>query len=75
MSGRAGVALKRWRESEGLTQSGVAELVKVDQPTVAHWEAGRREPSVDEALRLDEVSAGVVSVRVWRHPESRRKAS
>ena len=39
-----GVNLARFRDHRGLTQEGLAALVKVDPSAVIRWEVGRTEP-------------------------------
>ncbi|WP_181008871.1 helix-turn-helix transcriptional regulator [Streptomyces sp. SM12] len=57
MSQRAPYAeeLRSRREAAGLTQKQLAEKMLVHPSLVAHWEAGRRKPSYDDAKRLDRV--------------------
>ena len=49
-----GQALKRARESKGLTQKQLAEMLYVDPSLVCRWEKGqRRVPLVTVAVILD----------------------
>ena len=43
------------RKRSGLTQSGLAERMGVEQPTVQRWETGKREPTLEQILRLAEI--------------------
>lgn len=44
--------LRELRERAGLTQQQLADRVKVTRDAVARWEAGRREPSLSNALAI-----------------------
>ena len=44
--------LKQARETRGLTQAQIADFLKQDQSTVAHWERGKSRPSPDKVDRL-----------------------
>lgn len=43
-----GAALRRWRNQRDLTQADVADAIGGSPSTVAHWESGRRQPSLDD---------------------------
>ncbi|CAB5222990.1 HTH_XRE domain containing protein [uncultured Caudovirales phage] len=44
--------LAELRKRRGLTQSGMAALMKVSQPAYQRWETGNREPTLDQTLAL-----------------------
>ena len=46
------VNLKFLRQKNELTQEGIVNLLKVNQATVANYEAGRRELSIEQLLLL-----------------------
>ena len=46
------VNLKFLRQKNELTQEGIGNLLKVNQATVANYEAGRRELSIEQLLLL-----------------------
>ncbi|MGP3970091.1 helix-turn-helix domain-containing protein [Streptomyces sp. 6N223] len=50
-----GEELRVRREAAGHTQLSLSELVICSPSLIAHWEAGRRKPSPEDAARLDEV--------------------
>ncbi|GHE07577.1 helix-turn-helix domain-containing protein [Streptomyces alanosinicus] len=50
-----GQELKRRREAAGLTQEELAQRVMMSRTHIAHIEAGRRRPDVEDARRLDQV--------------------
>jgi len=47
--------MKRYREGCGLTQAELAERIDVAQATVQRWEAGKREPSHDDLVKIAKV--------------------
>ena len=47
--------IKRLRKKKCMTQTELANLVKVSLPTVSRWESGERQPRADELRRLCEV--------------------
>ena len=47
--------IKSRRQSIGLTQKQLAELVGVTDVTISRWESGQREPIASDFLRLCEV--------------------
>jgi DNA-binding transcriptional regulator YiaG len=47
-----GAEIKSLRESVGLTQEDLAEIVGVSQPTLVDWEQGNKRPSQRRAERL-----------------------
>ncbi|WP_185029555.1 helix-turn-helix domain-containing protein [Streptomyces candidus] len=53
-----GQQLKLKREELGLTQEELSELTIISRTHIAHMEAGRRRPTVDDARRLDKVFGG-----------------
>jgi transcriptional regulator with XRE-family HTH domain len=50
-----GEELRVRREAAGHTQQSLGELVICSPSLIAHWEAGRRKPSLEDAARLDAV--------------------
>jgi transcriptional regulator with XRE-family HTH domain len=49
-----GQELQRRRELRGLTQASLGEKVVISPQMIAHFEAGRRKPHMDDARRLDQ---------------------
>jgi transcriptional regulator with XRE-family HTH domain len=49
-----GQELQRRRELRGLTQAQLGALVVISPQMIAHFEAGRRKPHLDDARRLDQ---------------------
>ncbi|MER0445846.1 helix-turn-helix transcriptional regulator [Streptomyces sp. Edi4] len=52
---RYGEELKARREAAGLTQEELSRLVMMSRTHIAHIEAGRRRPDIEDARRLDVV--------------------
>lgn len=50
-----GEALKKARESKGLTQKQLAEMLYVDPSLVCRWEKGQRRISLDELTVILEI--------------------
>lgn len=59
------VLWRRWRSSAGLTQAEAAIRIAVDPPYLAKIEQGRRKPGRSIAVRMEEVTGGVVGVSLW----------
>lgn len=53
------------RRDHNLSQRDFAQLVRVDQSVISRIEKGVIRPSLDLALRIDEVTNGAVPVAVW----------
>ncbi|WUH90042.1 helix-turn-helix transcriptional regulator [Streptomyces sp. NBC_00433] len=49
-----GQEIQRRRELMGLTQAKLGELIVMSPQMIAHFEAGRRKPRIDDARRLDQ---------------------
>lgn len=49
-----GQEIQRRRELRGLTQASLGEKVVISPQMIAHFEAGRRKPHLDDARRLDQ---------------------
>ena len=50
-----GQALKNARESKGLTQKQLAEMLYVDPSLVCRWEKGQRRIMADELITILEI--------------------
>lgn len=50
-----GEALKRARESKGVTQKQLAEMLYVDPSLVCRWEKGQRRIMADELITILEI--------------------
>lgn len=44
--------IKLLREEDGITQTGLAKMLKVSQSTVAQWEAGTRMPTAQAVVAI-----------------------
>lgn len=63
--------LKAWRVLAGLTQCDAAARAGVSQTAWNHWEAGKKKPDVDNAVELEKLTEGAVSVQDWADPRER----
>lgn len=52
---RFGETLKKLREQMHLRQNDLAEMAGVERSTVANWERGAKQPSLDTLVRLSEI--------------------
>lgn len=50
-----GEALKRLRKRMGLRQNDLATMAGVERSTVANWERGAKQPSLDTLVKLSEI--------------------
>ena len=51
-------SIAKFRKARGLSQSRLAELMEVEQPTVQRWESGKRQPSAETMVELARVLGG-----------------
>ena len=58
--------MRKWRKKADLSQEAAAALVSVDQSTWARWERGTVQPSLDQAVRIQEISKGEMPVHMWK---------
>jgi transcriptional regulator with XRE-family HTH domain len=73
---RARDKLKAWREAKGLNQTEAAEMVGVWQGSWSAWESGRKRPSIEQLVRLEELTKGSrhrVRVEDWVETEEERE--
>lgn len=61
----AHVLLREWRISKGLTQAQCAAMVDVAQPTWNAWENNVRNPHIEFAVKIEDITGGFVPVRAW----------
>lgn len=59
--------LHEWRVVSGLSQRAAAELVGVSSVTWSDWERGRKQPRIRLALKIAEITDGVVPVTYWEN--------
>lgn len=55
MNGTFGLRLREARRAAGFTQTELAGLVEVTQPTISSWELGETEPNIVKIRRLARV--------------------
>lgn len=64
--------LKRWRQSEGLSQEDAAEKVGVHQNTWSDWETGQKTPTTPRAIRLAVITEGACPIEAWADDDATR---
>lgn len=64
-----GEGIKIARERVGKTQADVAALIGTDASHVAHWESGRRDPSLSNVIALADAFGCSIDSLVGRDPE------
>ena len=52
MAYKIGIRIRDFRESKGLTQKELAEIVGVQDAVISNWETGRNSPNVDVLKKL-----------------------
>ncbi|HHV78419.1 MAG TPA: helix-turn-helix transcriptional regulator [Firmicutes bacterium] len=52
---RFGKALKELRQRSGLRQDDLAKVLGVERSTVANWERGAKQPSIDVLIKLSQI--------------------
>ena len=70
--------LKKWRDSEKLTQQKAADMIGIDLASYNAFENGRERPGLDIAVRIDDTTKGRVLPKHWadnEKTESRARAS
>jgi transcriptional regulator with XRE-family HTH domain len=68
-----GIRLKRLREAAGLTQAKLAEAARVPVGTLRNWEASRRTPLFDAAVRLADALGVTLDELAGRKPKGKPK--
>lgn len=63
MKQAAAIRFRRWTDAIGVTK--VADLIGCDASFVSHLRAGRKRPSLDLAIRIEEKSDGRVRCVDW----------
>lgn len=65
---RAREKLREWREAVGLSQTAAGKKVGVGQASWSAWEAGQKRPSIEQIVRLSELTSRTpyhVSIGDW----------
>ena len=52
MAYRIGSRIRDFRETRGLTQKELAEIIGVQDAVISNWETGRNRPNVDVLMKL-----------------------
>lgn len=55
-----------WLRDGPLTVEQLADLLSVTIGIVYGWRRGKRQPSLDMAIRLEEISSGAVTCMSWK---------
>jgi transcriptional regulator with XRE-family HTH domain len=61
-----GARLRDWRESAGLSQGALADMVGLTQPELSRVELGDRRPTIDQMFAIEKVTKNRVSVDSWK---------
>ena len=63
--------LKLWQLKNKVTDTQLSRLVGIHQSMICHYHAGRRRPSPEVALRIEEATGGEVTLREILFPDKR----
>lgn len=69
------VMLKNWRESAGLSQAEMARQAHVSPATWCDLEAGKKLPGLSLAWDIEELTKGVVKVKLWQDLDRARRTA
>lgn len=61
----AGQRLRAWRLAKGLSQRAAARSLKCSQPAWVDWETDKKLPGIANALALEELTEGAVTVGMF----------
>lgn len=61
--------LRAWREEKGISQNDAASLIGVDFVQLSKYERGVARPGLDRAVRIQDVTRGLVPVESWADSE------
>lgn len=54
-----------WAKARGMRQRDLAKTLQVSVPTLWTWTTGRRQPRIEHALRIQELTHGYIPVQSW----------
>lgn len=57
--------LIRWAATQGYDRRQLADMIGVSRVALWGWVKGRRQPRIQHALRIQEITAGYVPVTAW----------
>lgn len=57
--------LRAWRTEKGISQSKASALIDVDMVQLSKYERGVARPGLDRAVRIQEITKGLVPVDAW----------
>jgi len=66
--------LRAWREAKGYSQDEAATKIGVAQATWWDWELGDKQPGVDQAIAIQELTEDEIKVADWAMTPDERKA-
>lgn len=63
------LSLKQWRAAQTppATLTSVAKSLGISHSLVLEWEKGTRNPGVQLALRLEDLTGGAVPIETWNY--------
>ncbi len=74
---KAAEKLRAWRVARDLSQAAAAKQASVSQAAWSDYEAGKKKPGIEQAIRISELTEDTehhVSVRDWRESDADRVA-
>jgi transcriptional regulator with XRE-family HTH domain len=64
--------LRAYLKANKLTQEDFARQAGLDGPQISQWVAGPRRPSLASAIKLQNATAGFISVHDWIPPKVKK---
>lgn len=61
----APTALRKWRTDRKMTQLALASMIGTYSQTISDYESGRKQPSLESAVALEDATDGEIPARLW----------
>jgi len=65
--------LLKWQKRNGVTNKAISEMLGVHQSFITHINKGRRKPSANLALKIEQATGGAVTLRELLFPKEATK--